>query len=156
MGTDDSSHFNIFIVNSWSFEFTSKLKQQGMHEKFKILKKVIFWRILEFKVILSMIKCKKQEKLKIWKNGKNVSRFGISVTRIYQTKKHALDIREKRVTIAKTWHDFFSCLWKRVTIYLKRDTILGEFLSLFKLKSIMKTRVTNWEEQSAILRPKDV
>jgi len=32
---------------------------------------------------------------------------------------------------------------------------LGEFLCLFKLKSIPKTRVTNLGEQSAILRPKD-
>jgi len=44
---------------------------------------------------------------------------------------------------------------KRVTIYLKRDTILGEFLILFKLKSILKTRVTNLGEQSAILTSRD-
>ena len=67
----------------------------------------------------------------------------------------------KRVTMTKSWHNLvkpqFSCLlliWKCVTIYLKCDTILGEFLCLFKLKSIL-TGVTNWEEQSATLRPKD-
>jgi len=68
----------------------------------------------------------------------------------------------KRVTMAKRdtiwWNpNSLSCYtrWKRGTIYLKRDTILGEFLCLFKLKTILKTRVTNWEEQSAIFRPKD-
>jgi len=40
-------------------------------------------------------------------------------------------------------------------IYLKRDTILGEFMCLFKLRSILKTRVTNLGEQSAILTSRD-
>jgi len=44
---DDNSHYVIFIVNSWSFEFTSKLKQQGKHEKLKILKKVKSWHDVE-------------------------------------------------------------------------------------------------------------
>jgi hypothetical protein len=43
---------------------------------------------------------------------------------------------------------------KHITIYLNRATILGA-VCLFKLKTIMKTGVTNWREQSAILRPKD-
>jgi len=43
----------------------------------------------------------------------------------------------------------------RGTIYLKRDTILDEFLCLFKLKTILKTRVTNLGEQSAILTSRD-
>jgi len=43
----------------------------------------------------------------------------------------------------------------RGTIYLKRDTILGEFMCLFKLKTIFKTRVTNLGEQSAILTSRD-
>jgi hypothetical protein len=63
--------------------------------------------------------------------------------------KHAFDIMKnvsrwlKRDTI---WWipNSVSCYtrWKRVTIYLKRETILGEFLCLFKMKSIPKKRVT--------------
>jgi len=40
-------------------------------------------------------------------------------------------------------------------IYLKCDTIWGELLCLFKLKTILKTTITNVGEQSAILTSRD-
>jgi len=43
----------------------------------------------------------------------------------------------------------------RGTIYLKRDTILGEFLCLFKLKTNLKTMVTNIGEKSVISTSRD-
>jgi len=65
-------------------------------------------------------------------------------------RMHCFDIEEnvprclKRDTI--WWNpNSVSCYtrWKRVTIYSKRDTILDKFLCLFKLKTILKTRVTS-------------
>ena len=108
---------------------------------------------------LSSKKSKKTEE-----NAKFQKRVTISQKRdtIPQGIMHAIDIEEnvsrwqKRDTI--WWNpNSVSCYtrWKCVTIYLKRDTILGEFLCLFKLKTIQKTRVTIWEEKCAILRPKD-
>jgi len=71
-------------------------------------------------------------------------------------------------TLKKTCHDdqnmtrFVETLiqlvvtWKETCHDLKKcDTILGEFLCLFKLKSILKTRVMICAEQSAILRLQD-
>jgi len=118
-----------------------------------------YYHILEFTRQL-----KQQEKQENWRKRKRQNRgtFGKKRHTIWQGIMHCFDIKEnvsrwqKRDTIWSNPNSV-SCYtrWKRVPIYLKRDTILGEFLCLFKLKTIQKTRVTIWEEQSAILRPKD-
>jgi len=76
--------------------------------------------------------------------------------------KHGFDIVEnmsrwqKRDTI---WGNPNSVILlhkaNHVMLYLKRDMIFGEFLCLFKLKTILKTGWRILERESAICRPGD-
>ena len=115
------------------FEFTSKIKQQEKQEKLKNLKK----------------------------KGNRVTITEKRVT-IWSSQESCIRHWWKCVTMAKTWHDYRNpnlggLLHKAETCHdlLKSCHDFRRSCCLFKLKTILKTRVMNWREQSAILRPKD-
>jgi hypothetical protein len=75
-----------------------------------------------------------------------------NVTRFYQTRKTCFRHWDKTCHDCKNMTRFLQLFLKTCHDYLKRDTILGEFLCLFMLKSIPKTGVTNSGERKCDLQ----
>jgi len=103
---------------------------------------------------------------KSWRNwrkkkGNRVTIIEKRVT-IWSSQESCIRHWWKCVTMAKTWHDYGNpnldgLLHKAETCHglLKSCHDFRSCCCLFKLKTILKTRVTIWAEQSAILRLQD-
>jgi len=108
---------------------------------------------------LSSKKCKKN-----WRNWKKgiVSRLLKKRVTIWSFQETCIRHWWKRVTMAKTWHDYGNPnlggllhKQKRVTIYLNRATILGAVVAYLSWRLFWKQGLRILERESAICRPGD-
>jgi len=118
-----------------------------------------FYDILEF--TSKLMQQEKQEKLKKLKKGNHVTITEKRVT-IWRSLETCIRHWWKRVTMAKTWHDYGNLnlgglSHKAETCHdlLKSCPDIRDFRSsycLFKLKTILKTKVTNSGERKCDLQ----